>query len=362
MSESKSDVLKSNSVFKPHITAMGAYQPPLEGRDPHSHELLDFNERTEPLAPPIKQALLDYIQQDRLHLYPSYGNITERLAKYCGVQPDQVAITNGSDHGIELIIRGCCREGDEAIIPQPSFAMYTQVAQVEGLSIHSPVITKENGFPTQAVLDSITEKTRLIVIANPNNPCGTIVDKETILTVAKAAPQAAILVDECYFEYSKATVAAELLDYPNLIITRTFSKTWGMPSLRFGYVLSISENIKALLNIRGPYDINQLAVVAANAALDNIPWMQSYVDEVMLHSKPVLENLFRDKGISFWASSANYLWAFPDNPEKMNQALLVENIRVRPKRDHNGLVGLRVTIGTIEQTRKMCRVIEASLE
>ena len=175
-------------IFKSHITQMGAYKPPLEGRNPGKHLLLDFNERTLPVSHHIKQALINYIQDDCLQLYPSYGDVTEKIAHYCEVNESEIMITNGSDQGIDLIIRGTCREGDEIIIPAPTFAMYHQCAKIENLKIIEPAYSKLAGFPLQAVLNAITDNTRLIVIANPNNPSGTGIDKKDILAIAQTAP------------------------------------------------------------------------------------------------------------------------------------------------------------------------------
>ncbi len=349
------------SVFKDHIVKMSAYQPPLEGRNPKAYALMDFNERTVPVGSTIKDALIDYIQQDRLQMYPSYSNITELLGEYCGVKPDQVMITNGSDHGIDIIIRGTCTAGDEAIIPVPTFAMYKQVAQVEDLKVIEPVYRRESGYPVDDVIAAVTPATKLIVISNPNNPCGTLCSREDIVRVAKAAPHAAILVDECYFEYAGVSVCDLVEAYPNILITRTFSKTWGLPSLRFGYVIAAAKNILAMLNIRGPYDINQLGVVAARAALENPAYTRDYVDEVMTKAKPMLEAFLDTCGISYWPSHANYIWMFPDNPEALNQALIDAAILVRPKADMDGRLGLRITVGTLRQTEKLIAVLARQL-
>lgn len=349
------------SIFKQHIADMSAYLPPLEGRDPQAFTLLDFNERTIPVAEPILQALEAFIRSGRLQMYPSYGDVTSKIADYCEVLEEQVMITNGSDQGIDLIIRSACREGDEIIIPGPSFAMYGQCARVENLKIVEPQYTREGGFPLEGVLESINSKTRLIVISNPNNPSGTLVSPEDILRIAKAAPDAAILVDECYFEYSKTTVAPYLAEQPNLVVTRTFSKTWGLPSIRLGYVLSAKENILALLNVRGPYDVNQFAVAAVQASLARPETALEYVDEVMGVSKPLLESFFRDRGVDFWPSEANYLWSFPADPERANQALVEAGILVRPKADAQGRTGLRVTLGTEGQTRRLIEVLSSVL-
>jgi len=346
------------TIFKSHLYAIGAYSPPLEGRNPSEHLLLDFNERTLPIGDAVKQALVDYIASGRMQMYPAYGDIVDRLAAYAGVAADQLMITNGSDQGIELVFRAACSPGDEVIIPSPSFAMYHQCAKIENARIIEPHYTREGGFPLAQTLAAITDKTRVICIANPNNPSGVETSAEDILAVAKAAPDAVVLVDECYFEYAKATIVDCLIEYPNLVVARTFSKTWGMPSLRFGYLMAAKESIAVLLGVRGPYDINQLAVVAAKAALDHPEYTNDYVDEVMSKSKPLLESFCDARGLLFWPSNANFLWVFPAAPEEVEAHLVSAGILVRPKVDQDGNVGLRVTIGSLSQTERLIAELE----
>jgi len=179
---------------------MSPYLPPLEGRDPERFDLLDFNERTTPVSELIVKDIVAWIESGRLQMYPSYGDIEEKIADYCGVSSANLMITNGSDQGIDLIFRSKCEPGDEVIIPEPSFAMYFQCAQIENTRIHSPQYTIEKGYPLEECLSLINENTKVVVVSNPNNPCATSVSRELILTLAKAAPNAVILVDECYFE------------------------------------------------------------------------------------------------------------------------------------------------------------------
>ncbi len=349
------------SIFKAHITAMSAYKPPLDGRDAQRHLLLDFNERTLPVSQPVQHALIDYIQSGRLQMYPAYGDIVDKIAAYAGVKPEQAMITNGSDQGIELIIRSACREGDEAIIPGKGFAFYSQCARVENLTILEPQYQFETGFPFEAVLAAISPRTRVICLASPNNPSGTPISREQIIAIAQAAPHSAILVDECYYEYVQQTVADLVDELPNLVVTRTFSKTWGIPSLRLGYILSNAANIKALLNVRGPYDVNQLAVVAIRAALEQPEFVHTYVQEVMTQSKPLLEQYLNGKGIRFWPSVSNYLWTFPAQPQAVADALQAAGILVRPNADPQGNLGLRMTLGTLEQTQRLISELDKVL-
>jgi histidinol-phosphate aminotransferase len=350
------------SIIKPHILAMTAYKPPLEGRNPKAYTLLDFNERTIPVGQPIVDALQAFIGDGRLQQYPAYGDIVERLAHYAGVNANQVMITNGSDQGIDLIFRAVAKANAEAIIPGPTFAMYKQCANVEAMKIIEPQYTKEQGYPLREVLAAITPNTAIIVVSNPNNPCGTLVANDVVEQLSRAAPHAAILVDECYYEYSRQSSAALLakLEHSNIFITRTFSKTWGIPSLRFGYILANNAYVDALCNVRGPYDINQLAIVAANAALDNPQYTQQYVDEVMQTAKPQFEAWLSQHNIDYWPSQANYVWAFFDNSKVMDDYLRQNGILVRAK-ELNGKTGLRITIGTVEQTKNLISLCEQFL-
>lgn len=337
-------------LFKSHLYQMSAYKPPLEGRSVKKHLLLDFNERTLRVDSEVEKALIKHIRSGSLQKYPSYGDIVTRIADYVGVPNKNLMITNGSDQGIDLVIRAVCQSGDEAIIPAPTFAIYRQFAEVENATVVEPLYTQEGGFPTSDVLGLIGKKTRLVVISNPNNPTGTGVSRAEIEQILKAAPNAAVLVDECYFEYFGETVADLCDSYPNLVVSRTFSKTWGLSSLRLGFLVSNADNICQLLKIRGPYDINQLAVVAVQAALENPAYTKDYVAEVMKKSKPALERWCRKRKIDFWPSVANFVWTFPPNASALATYLEQKGILVRPKKDSSGRTGLRINLGTMEQT------------
>lgn len=346
-------------LFKSHLYQMDAYVPPLEGRSASQHLLLDFNERTLPVGEHICQALCDYIRSGSLQKYPAYGDIAERLARYLGTETDNVMITNGSDQGIDLVARAACQPGQDAIIPAPSFAIYRQSAVVENANILEPDYNRDRGFPLEEVLAAITPQTRFIVLPNPNNPSGTAIEREAIEQVLQAAPEAAVLVDECYYEYSGRTVVDLIPQYPNLIVARTFSKTWGLPSLRFGLLVSQPRNIRQLLKIRGPYDINQLAVVAAEAALEAPDYTYDYVREVMQESRPMLEAWLAEQGFDYWPSAANFLWIFPPRAGELADFLRARDILVRPKADRQGNPGVRVNLGTLDQTRRLIAALDA---
>lgn len=349
-----------SSVLKPHIQKLQPYKPPLDGRDIEKHLLLDFNERTVPTAQHVVDALKAHLDRGSLQMYPAYGDLQAEIAAYAGVPTEQCMFLNGSDQGIDLVIRSCCKEGSEIIIPTPTFNMYEAAALAEGLVIKSPKFTIEKGFPAEEVQAAITPNTSLVVFAQPNNPTGTGIPKSTILRIAEKNPNVGMLVDECYFEFMDpdTTVKDELARLPNIFLTRTFSKTWGLASLRIAYLLSAKENIDGLCCVRGPYDINHLAVVALRAALKDTKYVFDFVNEVNKVSKPAFEKFLHRKGIRFWPSACNFIFCYFDKPDELEARLRERNILVRPKKDAEGIWGLRVSIGTMEQTSRLISELE----
>jgi histidinol-phosphate aminotransferase len=347
-------------MIKPHIRAMSPYKPPLEGRSTR-YLLCDFNERIDPVGEPVLRALRAYLDRNELQLYPSYGALAERIASYAGVAPGQLMITNGSDQGIELVVRATCSFGEEVIVPLPSFAMYRQMALAEGLQLVSPHYDTAGRFPLSEVLAAIGPKTRLVVLGNPNNPTGTLVPAADVLTIAERAKGAAVLVDECYFEYTGVTVKDALDRFSNLFITRTFSKTWGLASLRMGYLMSCAQNIEDLLKVRGPYDVNRLAAVATAAALDAPEYMRSYVDEVVQLSMPRLTKFLGERGVRYWPGVANFVLTFPNEPERVLKALETDGILVRPQKGPGIDGALRMSVGRLPETERLIASLARAL-
>jgi len=351
-------------VIKSHIKKLKPYSPPLEGRNPQKYTLLDFNERTVEVPKFVKEAMKDFIDHGGLQKYPAYGSLQKDIAEYAGVKTEEVLFTNGSDQGIDLVVRCCCEKGSEVIIPSPTFAMFEQAAESEGLVIRRPNFTKETGFPLAEVLEMVNPKTSLIVLSNPNNPTGTEIPRAAIIEVLKKCSNIAVLVDECYFEFMdpQTSVANEVEAFPNLFVSRTFSKTWGFPSLRLGYLLSTAANVNALTCVRGPYDINQIAVVGILAALKQRDYVFEYVREVMDESKPLFEDFLKKRGIEYWPTVANFIFCYFSEPVRLESALRERGILVRPKKDHKGVLGLRVSFGTVEQMKQVIKALDELLD
>lgn len=340
------------------IQEMNSYNPPLSGRRAFSGLLLDFNESTLPPSSKVQKAIQDLLEKNKLQVYPEYGEVEKKLAQYVGIDSDQVMLTNGSDQGIDLIFRTFTEMGDAIIIPTPSFAMFYQSAQIVGNKILRPLYKKEDlSFPLEELLAMINKSVKLIVVCNPNNPTGTLISIDDIEKIAQKAQNAIILVDEAYFEFSRVTAVLLIKKYPNIIVTRTLSKAFGLPSLRVGYIIASKIYISELLKVRGPYDVNMIAYTAALAALDDLKGIQTYADEVMTRAKPMVEEFFNKNGITYYSSSANFILFKPNNNQA--QKLLKENgILVRPQDKTNIENTLRVSIGTVNQMKQFIKVYQ----
>ncbi|MCJ7804396.1 histidinol-phosphatase [Patescibacteria group bacterium] len=268
-------------------------------------------------------------------------------------------ITNGSDQGIDIIFRIFTEKDDKVIIPSPSFAMFYQCAQVVGNKILIPLYRENDlSFPLKEVLAAIDNQVKLIVVCNPNNPTGTAISVDNIEKIAKKAKNAIIYVDEAYFEFSKISAITLIKKYPNIIITRTFSKAFGLASLRIGYVIARKEYITEMLKVRGPYDVNMAAYQAASTALTDRKTMENYVNEVMEKAKPLVEKFFFEKGVPYYSSAANFILFRPNHVDYIWQSLKKIGFLLRPQNKQNIKNTLRVSIGTVKQMKKFIAAYE----
>lgn len=353
-------------IFREPVKDMKHYSPPLEGRTEGDYLLLDFNERTTPPHPLVAEAVRDYVMKGDFQVYPEYGNLDEILAGYLGVKPTEVIPTNGSDQAIDVVYRALVREGDDVIIPAPTFAMLEQSAHAQGANIISPRYREPKlDFPYEEVMETIKPGVKLVIICNPNNPTGTTVSRDQSEAIIQRAKEeeASVMVDEAYHEFAPELTVVDLIGkYPNLFITRSFSKTMGVSALRAGCVVSQPQNIAELRKIRGPYDVNMPASAAMKALRhpEVVEDIRDYVDEVMKVSKPMLEQFYREKGIKFFPSGAGFhlleaasLYDFLRTRDRLR-------ILVRPRADPPGTV--RVSIGTREDTEKYIEALQEYLQ
>src|SRR5205823_2813134 len=217
-----------------------------------------------------------------LAVYPEYGEAKQAMAGYFRVTPEQFVFTNGTDEAIQVFVNTYVDDGQEVLVLKPAYAMYRFYAEVAGARIREVAYPQpEMEFPLQAFLDAITPETRAVIVSNPNNPTGTGLGLHGIERILSRAHHAAVFIDEAYYEFSGVTAITEIERVANLFVSRTFSKVFGMAGLRLGCLFSHAANIEFLHKAQSPYSVNSLAVVAAQAAVADTGYVQTYFAEAL---------------------------------------------------------------------------------
>ena len=346
----------ANLAPRKAVLSMAPYSPPTGNR--HDKLRLDFNENTVGCSPAVIEHLKSVLTAGELTVYPDYARVKTALSAHFRVSPDELLLTNGTDEAIQVLVNTYVDDGDEVVALRPSYAMYRFYAEVAGAKIvevdyKAPALA----FPMAELLAAITPETRAILIANPNNPTGTAIDLPAVERILKAAPNAAVLIDEAYYEFFGVTALPLLAKYPHLFVSRTFSKVYGMAALRMGCLFSQAGNVKYLHKAQSPYSVNALAAAAAEAAVRDTAYIENYVTEA-LAAREMLEAGFEKLDIAYVPGSANFvLGYFGDRAVEIRDALREKAILVRD-RSYEIPGGVRITVGT----RAQARLVLAELE
>ncbi|MBM3753633.1 MAG: histidinol-phosphate transaminase [Acidobacteria bacterium] len=335
---------------------MAPYHPPTGGRMDRLR--LDFNENTLGCSETVTQFIAEHLIENQLAVYPEYGTAVEELAQFFKVDQSEFTLTNGTDEAIQVLVNTYVDDDDDVIILQPSYAMYRFYCEVAGAQIREiPYRAGTLQFPLQELLGAIRPSTRLILISNPNNPTGSGIDLDGIIRILKKALHAAVLIDEAYYEFSGVTALGLIREYPNLFVSRTFSKVYGMAAMRVGCLFSKAENVAWLKKAQSPYSVNTLAVLAARAAIRDTAYISEYVGEVLAARELVYVGLEK-LGINYIKSQGNFvLFDCGERSIEVRDALKAKNILVRD-RSYEIPGAVRVTIGTREQMRKFLTELE----
>jgi histidinol-phosphate aminotransferase len=329
------------------LNGIPAYRPPLAGRQ----ELrLDFNESTIGCSPKV-MARLRSLNIETLARYPEREPVEREVADFLGLDAAQVLLTNGVDEAIHLLCSTYLDPGDEAIIVEPTFAMYAIFAQAEGARLVRVLSGENFVFPVDELLARISPRTKLIAVANPNNPTGSVVASEVLLEVARAAPNAAILIDEAYFEFHGETVLQSVASSENLFVARTFSKAYGLAGLRVGILAGEARQMSSVRRAVSPYNVNAVALAALPEALNDQEFVERYVAEVKA-GRTILEAELHCLGFQYWKSRANFvLTRIGSAHAEFVQALRTRGILVRDRNSDAGCEGcVRLGVGSLQHT------------
>ena len=341
------------------VRAMKQYHPPLGGRDGLR---LDFNENTLACSPRVREALAAITAGD-LTRYPERAPIEALVADYLQLQPEQLLLTNGVDEAIHVLCQTYLDEQSEILLPVPTYSMYEVYASATGAAIVPVQAARDDfAFPYEQVLASITPRTRLIALANPNSPTGSAMRREQILALARQAPSAIVLADEAYFHFHGETVLDCLGAYPNLVVARTFSKAYGLAGLRLGLLAANPPIMHWLRRVISPYSVNALALACLPAALADTAYLDWYVTEVKA-ARTEFYAVCEALGLRTWSSQANFvLIEIGTKHREFAHAMHARGVLVRDRSSDPGCDGcVRITIGTREQMRRAHDALRAVL-
>ncbi|NLR73988.1 histidinol-phosphate transaminase [Leeia aquatica] len=334
------------------------------GLDEASIVKLASNENPLGMGPKAKAAMLAAAED--IARYPD-GNafaLKDKIASKFGVSTQHVVLGNGSNDTLELIARTFLTAADSAVFAQYAFAVYPLAVQSVGAQAIA-VPAKDYGHDLPAMLAAIRPDTKLVFIANPNNPTGTLLRPGELLEFMEQVPARVLVVlDEAYTEYLDPAQRADsigwLQRFPNLIVSRTLSKAYGLAGLRVGFLLAQPEVADLINRVRQPFNVNSLAQAAAVAALDDEDFLARSV-EVNRQGMKQLTDAFVRLGVSFIPASGNFVTFHCGDAAALNRFMLQRGVIVRPLGNYGLHDCLRVSIGLPEENARFIAVLEEAL-
>jgi len=340
------------------VQAMKEYHPPLGCRDALR---LDFNENTLACSPKVRE-VLGSISAGSLTRYPEREPVEAIVAAFLGLAPAQVALTNGVDEAIHVLFEAFLEAGDELLLPVPTYTMYEVYASATDARVVSVLAGDDLKFPFERLLAAITPRTKIIAIANPNSPSGSVATRAQLLELAARAPQAVLLVDEAYFHFHGETVIDLIGIVPNLIVARTFSKAYGLAGLRLGLLAGPAELMRWIKRVLSPYSVNSLALACLPPAIKDAAYVDWYVGEVVA-ARGEFEAALDQAGVRRWPSQANFvLTEIGAEHKEFTRLMSAAGVLVRDRSSDPGCDGrVRITIGTREQMRQAAKALNETL-
>ncbi len=326
---------------------------------------LDWNESA--IAP--SRQVIDAIQKflcnkHHLNWYPDLGaaRLREALSIYTGAPTESILATNGSDDALDLLCKTYLDAGDDVLVAWPTYGHFLVFARSRELEPRRVAAADPFETPTTAILNAIGPHTQMVYLASPNNPTGVVMPSEDIAMLCRSFPTTLFLVDEAYHEFCGSTAAGLVEHHPNLVVTRTFSKCFGIAGLRVGYLIAGPAVMHQLLKLHNPKSVNVLAQVGARAALADDAFREDYVREVGL-SREYLAVALRARGAEARSTPANFVVVRVREPMRLVKALESMGVFVRDRSHLEGFEGwVRFTVGTVPQMKDLVDRIDLLLK
>lgn len=276
-------------------------------------EIIKLSQNENPFGP--SPLALEAVREcsSTMNRYPEPHSATLKveLAGHLGLSPDNVLVCAGSIESLDIIIRNFIEKDENLILPEITFAAYKILARVFGVETRFSKM-KDYGIDVDSILENYDDKTKVIIIANPNNPTGTIITHDELTKLLENVSQNTyVIIDEAYCEYVSDTDFPDTMDlqktYPNLIVMRTFSKIYGLAGLRIGFVIATKEIVEQLDYYQAPFTVNLMATVAASAAIKDNQFLNDSF-KMNLEARTILEKKLLDLGYNFVPSHSNFIY------------------------------------------------------
>ena len=330
------------------------YEAPAEGRSDKLR--LDFNENTTGCSPAVRRALASLTTR-QLAMYPEYQGPTRRIARHFRVRPEELLLTNGGDDALRVFFDTFVEPGTSILICEPTFPMYRYYAEIYGARIAVLRYGSEMEFPLEGVIAALRKKPRVIFIANPNNPTGTLIREEELRRILKAATHTVVVMDEAYAELSGFSAIPWIRKNPQLFVARTFSKVAGLASLRLGAVIACEQSLALVRRAMPPFPVNLAALVATEAAVADGATMRAYVNGVR-KLRTWFASELEKLSVKTYVSAGNFLLAnFGPSGPTLFQRLEKQGILLRDRSKDIGPGFVRITIGTQSEMRRLLKTI-----
>lgn len=334
------------------ILARRTYEAPAEGR--LGKVRLDFNENTSGCGKAAHRALAR-LSAKKLAMYPEYAGPTRTFANYFRVRPDELSLTNGGDDALRVFFDTFVEPGSHILICEPTFPMYRYYAEIAGARVKALRYTATMAFPLEEALAELRKKPRVLFLANPNNPTGTLLAKGAIAKMLRAASETVIVLDEAYSEFSGESVVPWIRRYPHLFVAKTFSKAAGLAGLRLGAVIAQRDSLALVKRALPPYPVNVGALAAGVAAIKDRKNIDGYVREVN-RLRRWFTNELEKRNVRVFPSAGNFVLAdFGEAGPALFRKLECHGILVRERSKDLGPGFARITVGTESELKKLLR-------
>ncbi len=319
--------------------------PQPEGRGAYIR--LDQNENPDGVPKWLFDSVMEKVTPEFLAIYPEETVPTEKYAKMLGLEKENVTLTDGSTVGMGYVIKVFGQPGKDILCVTPSFAMYEVYAEMIGMNVRNLKYENDFSYKIENTLNAINENTGIVVLVNPNMPVGNVYSREEIVSIISKARQynAAVIIDEAYYYFYDKTSIDLIKEYDNVFVLRTFSKMLSIPSLRLGVIMSSPENIRNINNYKPHYTVNSIALLFAEAIVDNHDRLLSELKEQYLEGKEYIMKALNDNGYETIPSEGCYVCIKPKYKTSRELTDLLQENGILILCGKGGLTGwLRLTI------------------